>query len=212
MLLDQIQDGKFEYRTLDDQGELTDWSDQWDDPSVTPVMVRIADHDASRSARRLSGHGDSADARCRRVARDGPAGIDVEFARHRRPAPASARRRSMSRARRRALRAGAHARHRVRARAVGHRDAGDPARQLRADRAHGESAGASSVRYDAGALRRRSGPQSRDLRIAQAGSGRRWVGDGRAVSLRLRRCRDRSVDHRRLGQDRHQRVGEQSDL
>lgn len=42
VLLDQIQDGKFEYRTLDDQGDLTDWSDQWDDPSVTPVMVRIA--------------------------------------------------------------------------------------------------------------------------------------------------------------------------
>jgi len=41
VLLDQIQDGRFEYRTLDDQGELTDWSDQWDDPSVTPVMVRI---------------------------------------------------------------------------------------------------------------------------------------------------------------------------
>lgn len=42
VLLDQIQDGKFEYRTLDDQGELTDWSSQWDDPSVTPVMVRIS--------------------------------------------------------------------------------------------------------------------------------------------------------------------------
>ena len=42
VLLDQIQDGKFEYRTLDDQGELTDWSSDWDDPSVTPVMVRIA--------------------------------------------------------------------------------------------------------------------------------------------------------------------------
>jgi general secretion pathway protein J len=41
VLLDQIQDGKFEYRTLDDQGELTDWSSEWDDPSVTPVMVRI---------------------------------------------------------------------------------------------------------------------------------------------------------------------------
>src|SRR5262249_58431492 len=41
VLLDQIQDGRFEYRTLDDQGELTDWSDQWEDPSVTPVMVRI---------------------------------------------------------------------------------------------------------------------------------------------------------------------------
>ena len=42
VLLDQIQDGKFEYRTLDDQGELTDWSSDWEDPSVTPVMVRIA--------------------------------------------------------------------------------------------------------------------------------------------------------------------------
>jgi len=42
VLLDQIQDGKFEYRTLDDNGDLTDWSSQWDDPSVTPVMVRIA--------------------------------------------------------------------------------------------------------------------------------------------------------------------------
>jgi general secretion pathway protein J len=42
VLLDQIQDGKFEYRTLDDQGDLTDWSSEWDDPSVTPVMVRIA--------------------------------------------------------------------------------------------------------------------------------------------------------------------------
>ncbi len=41
VLLDQIQDGKFQYRTLDDQGELSDWSDQWDDPSVTPVMVRV---------------------------------------------------------------------------------------------------------------------------------------------------------------------------
>lgn len=41
VLLDQIEDGGFEYRTIDDQGELTDWSDKWDDPSVTPVMVRI---------------------------------------------------------------------------------------------------------------------------------------------------------------------------
>lgn len=42
ILLDQIQDGRFEYRTLDENGQLTDWSDQWDDPGVTPVMVRIA--------------------------------------------------------------------------------------------------------------------------------------------------------------------------
>ncbi len=41
VLLDQIADGRFEYRTLDENGQLTDWSDQWDDPGVTPVMVRI---------------------------------------------------------------------------------------------------------------------------------------------------------------------------
>lgn len=41
VLLDQIQDGRFEYRTLDEQGELTDWSDKWEDSSVTPVMVRV---------------------------------------------------------------------------------------------------------------------------------------------------------------------------
>lgn len=41
VLLDQIEDGHFEFRTLDEQGDLTDWSDQWDDPSITPVMVRV---------------------------------------------------------------------------------------------------------------------------------------------------------------------------
>lgn len=41
ILLDQIEDGRFEYRTLDEQGELTDWLDKWDDSGVTPVMVRI---------------------------------------------------------------------------------------------------------------------------------------------------------------------------
>ena len=41
MLLDEIEDGHFEYRTLDDQGEMADWSDKWDDPGVTPLMVRI---------------------------------------------------------------------------------------------------------------------------------------------------------------------------
>jgi general secretion pathway protein J len=41
VLLDQIADGHFEYRTLDENGDLTDWSDQWDDPSLTPVMVRV---------------------------------------------------------------------------------------------------------------------------------------------------------------------------
>jgi general secretion pathway protein J len=41
VLLDHIRDGRFEYRTLDDQGQLTDWSSDWRDPSITPVMVRI---------------------------------------------------------------------------------------------------------------------------------------------------------------------------
>jgi general secretion pathway protein J len=41
ILLDQIADGRFEFRTLDENGEMTDWSDQWDDPSITPVMIRI---------------------------------------------------------------------------------------------------------------------------------------------------------------------------
>ena len=41
ILLDQIADGRFEYRTIDENGEMTDWFDKWDDPAVTPVMVRI---------------------------------------------------------------------------------------------------------------------------------------------------------------------------
>jgi len=41
ILLDQVADGRFQYRTLDENGEMTDWSDQWDDPTMTPVMVRV---------------------------------------------------------------------------------------------------------------------------------------------------------------------------
>lgn len=41
VLMDQIESGKFEYRKLDDQGELEDWSDDWDDPGTMPVMIRI---------------------------------------------------------------------------------------------------------------------------------------------------------------------------
>ncbi len=41
VLLNQIQEAHFEYRSLDENGELTDWFDQWEDPSVTPVMIRI---------------------------------------------------------------------------------------------------------------------------------------------------------------------------
>ena len=31
ILLDQIEDGHFEFRTLDEEGLLTDWSDEWED-------------------------------------------------------------------------------------------------------------------------------------------------------------------------------------
>ncbi|MEO7013169.1 MAG: prepilin-type N-terminal cleavage/methylation domain-containing protein [Dokdonella sp.] len=41
VLMDQVESGKFEYRKLDDQGKLEDWSDDWDKPSITPVMIRI---------------------------------------------------------------------------------------------------------------------------------------------------------------------------
>jgi general secretion pathway protein J len=41
VLLDHIRDGRFEYRTLDDQGELTNWSSDWSNPGITPLMVRI---------------------------------------------------------------------------------------------------------------------------------------------------------------------------
>jgi len=41
VLLDHIRDGRFEYRTIDDQGELTNWSSDWSNPGLTPLMVRI---------------------------------------------------------------------------------------------------------------------------------------------------------------------------
>ena len=42
VLLDHIRDGRFEYRTLDEQGQLADWSSDWPDAAVTPLMVRIS--------------------------------------------------------------------------------------------------------------------------------------------------------------------------
>lgn len=41
MLLDGIRRGRFEFRKLDDQGELEDWTDEWENPSLLPVMMRI---------------------------------------------------------------------------------------------------------------------------------------------------------------------------
>ena len=42
LLIDGIAEGRFQYRGLDDQGKLEDWTDEWDEPSRLPVMVRIA--------------------------------------------------------------------------------------------------------------------------------------------------------------------------
>ncbi len=41
MLVDRIRGGRFEYRGFDEEGKLGDWRDDWEDPSLTPVMVRI---------------------------------------------------------------------------------------------------------------------------------------------------------------------------
>jgi general secretion pathway protein J len=41
VLLDHIRDGAFAYRALDDQGQLTPWSNSWDDPNLTPLMIQI---------------------------------------------------------------------------------------------------------------------------------------------------------------------------
>lgn len=42
LLIDGIARGHFQYRGLTDQGQLDDWTDDWDDPTRLPVMVRIA--------------------------------------------------------------------------------------------------------------------------------------------------------------------------
>jgi general secretion pathway protein J len=41
VLLDHIDDGKFQYRGLDDQGQLANWSENWKDPATTPFMVAV---------------------------------------------------------------------------------------------------------------------------------------------------------------------------
>ena len=41
VLMDQVDSGVFEYRKLDEEGNLADWSDDWEDSGVTPIMVRI---------------------------------------------------------------------------------------------------------------------------------------------------------------------------
>jgi general secretion pathway protein J len=47
LLMRGMRDAHFEYRTLDENGELTDWSDSWEDPQRLPIAVRlVAEFDA----------------------------------------------------------------------------------------------------------------------------------------------------------------------
>jgi general secretion pathway protein J len=41
VLLDRIASGRFFYRALDDQGQLADWSSDWEHTETVPLMVRI---------------------------------------------------------------------------------------------------------------------------------------------------------------------------
>ncbi|MBX3725769.1 MAG: prepilin-type N-terminal cleavage/methylation domain-containing protein [Xanthomonadales bacterium] len=41
-LLDRIRRGRFEFRGIDERGRLGDWRDDWEDPSRTPMMVRLS--------------------------------------------------------------------------------------------------------------------------------------------------------------------------
>jgi general secretion pathway protein J len=41
VLLEGFRDARFEYRALDEQGELSDWDANWDDPQQLPLMVRL---------------------------------------------------------------------------------------------------------------------------------------------------------------------------
>ncbi|MBS0557624.1 MAG: prepilin-type N-terminal cleavage/methylation domain-containing protein [Proteobacteria bacterium] len=41
VLFDHIADGRFEYRALDADGNLGNWSSDWPDPGITPLMIRI---------------------------------------------------------------------------------------------------------------------------------------------------------------------------
>lgn len=41
VLIDGIESGRFNYLTIDEEGEPTDWSPDWEDPSVTPLMVQV---------------------------------------------------------------------------------------------------------------------------------------------------------------------------
>lgn len=41
LVLDGLADARFEYRAMDEEGELADWSSTWEDPQRLPMMVRL---------------------------------------------------------------------------------------------------------------------------------------------------------------------------
>jgi general secretion pathway protein J len=41
VLLDRIRTARFQYRAIDERGQLGDWRDQWDKPGQLPLMVRV---------------------------------------------------------------------------------------------------------------------------------------------------------------------------
>ena len=41
VLLDRIREARFEYRALDEAGELSEWDDSWDDAQRLPLLVRL---------------------------------------------------------------------------------------------------------------------------------------------------------------------------
>jgi general secretion pathway protein J len=41
VLLEGFRDARFEFRALDEQGELSEWSSTWDDPQRLPLLVRL---------------------------------------------------------------------------------------------------------------------------------------------------------------------------
>ncbi|GJM10127.1 MAG: hypothetical protein DHS20C11_24030 [Lysobacteraceae bacterium] len=41
LLLDKIDRAKFSYATLNEDGELSDWVDEWEDATVTPLAIQV---------------------------------------------------------------------------------------------------------------------------------------------------------------------------
>lgn len=41
VLIDGIRDGEFSFRRLEDEGELSDWMSEWEDPAFLPLVLRL---------------------------------------------------------------------------------------------------------------------------------------------------------------------------